>query len=70
MPREKRTSIRIGLEEAKQAEIAIGEAVITARTEDDRRLMKGLERKLNTAVWRLRKDILGAPEASDGAAAE
>ena len=54
MARERRTSIRLGLEEAKQAEIAIGEAVITAKSVDDRRLLRALERKLEAAVWRLR----------------
>lgn len=54
MARERRTSIRIGLEEAKQAEIALGEAAITAMSVDDRRLLRTLERKLSAAVWRLR----------------
>ena len=54
MAREKRTTIRVGLEEAKAAEIAIGEAVVTAKLEEDRRLLRGLERKLETAITRLR----------------
>ena len=54
MAREKRTTIRLGLEEAKAAEIAIGEGMIIAKAEQDRRLLKGVAEKLGAAVWRLR----------------